>query len=464
MEFYGRKTELKKLNALLEGNKMGVALVYGRRRVGKSELIKQAVRQSQTPSIYYECKETTEKNNAESLGALASKLLKLPRLGFNGIEEILEFLFEYAKDNELVLVLDEYPYLRKTVKGLDSILQSLIDKYRNESKIKFILCGSFIDVMKSLLMNENPLYGRIDTTIELKPMDYYESSLFYPDFSYEDKVRLYSVFGGIPYYNRLINPMKSVKENIIELIASNGARLENEVSMYLKSEISKLANANEVFETLAQSNSKYSDILSKSNVSSSPALADILEKLIKMDLVKKQAPINDGQNKRKTGYYIIDNLSLFYFRYCFKYLSQMSIMEPTAFYDMYINDDFEHRYVPKVFEEIVKQYLIRKNRLGKMKVPFTEIGKYWYDNPVEKTNGEFDVVTLDENGYAFYEAKFKSAPVGNSIIYEEIKQVEKTGFKPYKYVFVSRSGFKDNVANDRVELITLAQLYNEFEM
>lgn len=89
-------------------------------------------------------------------------------------------------------------------------------------------------------------------TLNLKPMDYYESALFYPEFTEEDKVRLFSVFGGIPYYNRLIDGQKSVRENIIELIASPGARLENEVSMYLNSEISKITNANEVFEALAK--------------------------------------------------------------------------------------------------------------------------------------------------------------------------------------------------------------------
>jgi AAA+ ATPase superfamily predicted ATPase len=152
-------------------------------------------------------------------------------------------------------------------------------------------------------------------------MDYYESALFYDTFSNEDKVRLYSVFGGIPYYNRLIDKNKSVKENIIELIASPGARLENEVSMYLNSEISKITNANEVFEALAKGYSKYKDILDQSNVSSGPTLIDTLDKLIKMDVVKKEAPINDENNKRKAGYFVSDNLSLFYYKYIYRNIS-----------------------------------------------------------------------------------------------------------------------------------------------
>ena len=183
-----------------------------------------------------------------------------------------------------------------------------------------------LDTMKALMERQNPLYGRIDLTLNLKPMDYYDSALFYPEFLEEDKVRLFSVFGGISYYNRLIDAQKSVRENIIELIASSGARLENEVAMYLNSEISKITNANEVFEALAKGFSRYKDILDQSNVSSGPALIDILDKLMRMDVVAKEAPINDENNRKKSGYFISDNLSLFYYKYIFRNMSRMNIM------------------------------------------------------------------------------------------------------------------------------------------
>jgi hypothetical protein len=268
--------------------------------------------------------------------------------------------------------------------------------------------------MKSLLARENPLYGRVDLTIDLKPMDYYESAMFYPDFSAEDKVRLYSVFGGIPYFNRLIDASLSVKENIQELISAPGARLENEVSMYLKSEISKIVNANEVFEALSKGFCKYSDILSQSHVSSGPTLIDILDKLIRMEVVEKQAPINDEDNRRKSGYFIIDNLSLFYYRYIFRFLSQRNVLDEEVFYDRYIREDFETKYVPRAFESICRQYLIRQNRAGRIKPAFDKIGKYYYDDPKTRTNGEFDIVTEDPLGYIFYESKFRKEPLSLS--------------------------------------------------
>ena len=456
--FYGREQQKKSLLNMIDKEEQMISLIYGRRRIGKSELIKQTLKETNVQSIYYGCKQTTEQNNVDSLATILADIFHFPKPVFSDIEEILDFLFKKSEEMPLILVFDEYPYLRENVKGLDSIIQSMIDKYKDTSHLKFIICGSYVDTMKELLAKQNPLYGRVDLTIELKPMDYYETALFYEGFSNEDKVRLYSVFGGIPYYNRLVDAKKSVRENIIELIASPGARLENEVSMYLNSEISKITNANEVFEALSKGFSRYKDILDQSNVSSGPTLVDVLDKLIKMDVVKKEAPINDEDNKKKAGYFISDNLSLFFYKYIFRNMSRMQIMDSEIFYDKYIEEDFETKHVPKIFEDICKQYLIRKNKSGNIEEVFEKIGKYYYDDPVNKRNGEFDIVTLDDKGYVFYEAIFRKEPITESMIKEEIFQVKQSGLACYKYGFISKSGFKCEKEEDRV-LITLDELY-----
>lgn len=462
MKFIGREEQLKKLDKMIHKEEFTFSLIYGRRRVGKSELVKQAIKRNPVKSFYYECKQVAQGSNAASLGEIVSEIMNLPQLGYTDMESVLQYIFELSMKEKMILVLDEYPYLRESVRGMDSILQSLVDKYRDAAKLTLIILGSYVEVMRSLLEHSNPLYGRVDLTIDLKQMDYYESALFYPGFSAEDKVKIYSVFGGIPYYNQLIDDSRSVKENIIELIASSGARLENEVSMYLNAEISKIVNANEVFETLARGFTRYSDILSQSHVSSGPTLVDVLEKLMRMEVVVKTAPINDSNNKKKAGYHISDNLSLFYYRYIFKYSSQRNIMDPEIFYKKYIEKDFEEHYVPHLFETICRQYLIRLNRAGAMEPVFEKIGKYYYDDPVEHTNGEFDVVTEDENGYVFYEVKFKKNPVTDEMIEKEISQVQATGLNCYKYAFISRSGFRCET-RENVSLIPLDDLYNEME-
>ena len=464
MKFIGRKEQLRKLNrAIANTNKeeaMQTVLIYGRRRVGKSELVKQLLKSTTCQSIYYECKQVAEESNAQGICNILSEELHLPKLGYQSIEEVLEYIFQRSCEENMIFVLDEYPYLRENIKGMDSILQAMIDKYRDSAKLTFIILGSFVEIMRNLMEPFNPLYGRIDLTINLKPMDYYESAEFYPAFSEEDRIKIYSVFGGIPYYNRLVDDSISVEENLLELLVAPEARLENEVSMYLNAEISKITNANEVFEALSRGYTKYKDILDQSHVSSGPTLVDVLDKLSKMEVVEKRTPINDEGNKRKASYHISDPLSAFYYRYIFRYASQRKIMDPSIFYAKYIREDFESFYVPHYFEEICKQYLIRKNRAGEISPVIEKIGKYYYDLPAEKRNGEFDVVTQDENGYVFYEVKFRKETIPTAIVREEIEQVKATGMNCHKYVFVSKSPVDLEGIEEAVEVIRLTNLWN----
>lgn len=459
--FLGREENIKTISKFLNSDKDNAALIYGRRRVGKTELIKHCLKEKNTTSIYYECKETSELNNVKSLSEIIAETFGLPPLAFDTFESSLGFLYRHAVEKELIVVIDEYPYIRKVIEGLDSIIQSLIDNNKSSSKLKLILCGSYVETMKSLLSEENPLFGRFDLVMNLKAMDYYESALFYKDFSDEDKVRLYSVFGGIPYYNRRIDSSKTVKQNIIDLIASTDSRFENEVQMHLKSEISKMQNAYEVFEALAKGFVRFKDILSQSQVTSSPTLVDVLEKLIKMDVVVKESPINDESNKKKAGYHISDQLTLFYFKYIYRNLSRLAVMDPDVFYDKFIEPDFEEHYVPQAFEQICRQFLIRKNRSGELADSFEKIGKYWYDDPVKHKNGEFDVVTENDDGYIFYEAKFREGKLDANLIWNEIQQVNNTGLVCSKYGFFSKSGYKeiDEAYMKQLILYKLEDLY-----
>ena len=182
MSFIGRKREQERLLAQFSSPAQSATLVYGRRRVGKSELILHAMRQaSGTRAIYYECRQTTAENNTRNLSEVIAEAFKMPPLAFSDVEAALRFVFDRATGEKIVLAIDEYPYLRDVVKGMDSILQVLLDEYRDRSHLSLILCGSYVEVMRSLLERDNPLYGRIDLKINLQPMDYHESAQFYPE-------------------------------------------------------------------------------------------------------------------------------------------------------------------------------------------------------------------------------------------------------------------------------------------
>ena len=313
--------------------------------------------------------------------------------------------------------------------------------------------------MEDIQSESNPLYRRFELTLLLKEMDYYDSQKFYSSFSNEDKVMLYAAFGGVPYYNKQINDKLSVKDNIIRLLSGQFSHLLSEVTSNIKEELTKVNNAYSVFSSIAMGAFHYSDILSKSGIKTSTSLYDTLEILEKMDLIHYVCPINDKKNKKKSGYGLTDSAVCFYYRYIYHNLSIKNIISDDLFYEKYIKDDFLHTVVPKTFEKIAKEYLIRKNKNGLI-VPYLEdIGTYWYDNPKEKKNGEFDLVTKSSDGYTVYEVKYTNSKIDNRIINEEVEQLKNTSIYPAKLGFVSKNGFNITYDNDYI-LITLDDIYD----
>lgn len=128
-------------------------------------------------------------------------------------------------------------------------------------------------------------------------------------------------------------------------------------------------------------------------------------------------------------------------------------MDSGIFYDKFIEPDFEENHVPKAFEQVCRQFLIRKNRSGELSDSFEKIGKYWYDDPENHKNGEFDVVTENDNSYIFYEAKFREEKLDTNRIWNEIQQVNNTGLVCNKYGFFSKSGYKEIDESYRKQLI-----------
>ena len=457
MKFIGREEEINTLHKAYKTNNYEGIVIYGRRRIGKSELIKESYKNLNIPNLYFECVDASEETNAKYLSEKIAETFNIPTPDFKSLRDCIIYVFKKSKDQPLIFVLDEYPYLRKNNTSIDSVIQSIVDEYKNNSQLKFILCGSFAAVMEELLSSNNPLYGRFSIKINVRQMNYLDSAKFYPHMSNEEKVAIYSVFGGVPYYNQFVDDKLSVEENIINLVASTNARLLVEAKDFIALEVNKMANANEAFIAIAEGNKKFSDILNQSRVSSSPTLVDVLKKLEEMDAISKTSPIND-ESKKKTIYEISDRLTLFYYRYIFRKMSFFVTMNSKDFFDEFIREDFYSHYIPKEFERISAQYLIKQNQERKIVPPLYKVGKYYYDDPINKTNGEFDVVTLSKEGYDFYEVKFTKEPIDDSVVNEEIYQLSKVNIKYNKLGFISKFGFKISNPDDYI-LINLDDMF-----
>ena len=458
--FIGRDNELKGLSEKLNNDRFESILIYGRRRIGKTELIKEAIKNLNCVSIYFECKLSLLNENLIDFNNEVNRVLNCD-FRFDSFKKILKFLFDYSRKEKIVLVIDEFPYLLQSKALIISDIRDLIDEYCMNSKMKIILSGSLVQVMKNLNDSSSETYGRFTSIIPLTAFDYFDSSKFYDNYTNEEKILMYSVFGGVAFFNSLIDSSMTALDNIKKLILNKNSILQLEVENMVISEVSKISLANSVVNIIGEGNTKYSDIVNRltSNKSEKINPDYILKKLIDLEIIEKVYPINEKNNKKRTFYRFKDNLMEFYYRYIYRYKNANSYLTVDDFYDEFVKEDLLNKYLPLKFENISKEFLIRANQKHKISPLFYDIGTYFFNDSKLKINRQFDLITEDKNGYIAYECKFKDKPLSKKIINEEEYQIISSGLNVYKLGFISKSGFEKNIDQDRYNLFSLDDFY-----
>lgn len=458
--FIGRKEELRKLKEALEGNDYRSVRIYGRRRVGKTELIKRALRDEKGTLIHFECKRALASINLDLLSKQVKEVLKLPEyIRFTSFDELFEAVFQASLKNKIVFVLDEFSYLPLGLNGVDASLARVMDRQKSrETKLKIIISGSYIDLRQNLLSQSSPLHGHFDLIEEIHEFDYYDAAKFFPDYSNEDKFIAYSVFGGLPYSLSLVNPDKSILDNIKDLFCVDVSSAILLCQDRVQFEGAKLAPLNSILVAVASGKHRFSDLVSVFGKAGRPEYA--LAKGVERHYLKKTTPINAEDNKKLTYYSIDDNLLNFYFRYIFSAGPSSLFLGKDLFFDEIISDDFIKSYLPGRFEKVSKEFLIRKNRKGQIHPPFLKIGTYSYNNAEKKANFQFDIVTKDKEGYTSYECKYTKKPIDSSVLSEEEKQSRSAPLPFIRLGYISKSGFADNLKINNGYFYCLDDFYN----
>ena len=457
--FIGREEELKEIKEALNKDNLESILIYGRRRVGKSELIKEALKDNKLPLVYYECRKASTKINLDNITKIFSETFSLTNLTFNSFDDFFDYAFNYSLKHKFILVIDEFSFLLENDFSVESYLATAIDKYKNESKLKLIVSGSYVTLMTKMTEHGSHSYGRFNHILLIRPFDYYMSSLFYKSYSSEDKIKMYSVFGGIPYFNSLIDESKSADQNIIDLIVKEDSILEHEIKEMILEETSKISLLNDLISIIGKGTNKYKDIVTKLNIINKSRPDYLLNKLIEMNIIKKVSPINDRNNKKKMFYEFSDNLIHFYYKYLFNNPYSINRKNKEFFFNNFIKEDLETSFIPKKFENIAKEFLLRLNFNNKLDSIILDIGTYFYDDSIKKINRQFDVVTLDKKGYISYECKYTNSLIDLKVIKEEEKQIKDLNIKFYKLGFISKKGFSKDVDKKKYGCYELSKMY-----
>lgn len=434
--FIGREKEL----TLLQQDYIGKAvMVYGKRRVGKTTLIQKALENCQYQTVYYECSKGAMQDNIDGLvrELVRVKILPVP-LNFSTLQDV--FIYLNALPQKIVVVIDEYPYLKKATDSatVDSLFQNIIDN--RLSNIELILSGSHIGMMKDLLQERNALYGRFAVTIKLNELNYLDAARFYPDRTPYDKVAHYAVFGGSPFVNQALNPAATLRENVISTILNPVSAVYLYASQLLLSDYSVKINAERIFSVIGNGKKRYTEIEDKLDVKKTGNLSKQIKSLTELEIVSRNSPINKIGDNKKATFEINDNLLRFYFTFIYKNASALQVLGAEAFYDEYVAPTLAD-FISRRFEGICRDYFSLLVRSGKLK-GVCNIGSYYYDDPVHRKNGEFDVALELADGYAIYEAKYYAKPMTLDEIHREVQQVANIKELAVKQLgFIAINGF-----------------------
>ncbi|MFN3740149.1 MAG: ATP-binding protein [Thermodesulfovibrionales bacterium] len=442
MEFIDRERELESLKKFWQKKEAQLIVIYGKRRVGKTELIKQFIKDK--PHIYFLAQKINEYENLKLLGEAVGEYFDddiLKRKGF----ESWKWFFEYLKKNikkQMVLVIDEFPYLAEVNKGISSVFQSGWDEYLKDTPLFLILCGSSISMMEEeVLSYKAPLYGRRTGQIFLKPFSFLEAKRFYPNVSFERCLELYSIAGGNPSYLKRFNPKIPFDINLKENVLQPEAFLYNEVEFILREELREPRNYFAILKAIALNKNKVSEIVNETGLPKG-ILHKYLFILEDLHIIQKEVPVTEKNPlKSRKGIYKLQDQ---FFKFWFKYIlpNKGNIEEGKVDFvlkkikgdlHLLLAENYE-----KVAQEIIRDY---EDRF----FPIIKIGRWW------DRKEEIDIVALneEENKILFGEVKWSSKPVGTDIYYnlkEKARKVESKSDKRYEYFCLfSKSGFTEDM-------------------
>lgn len=448
--FVGREKELKALEKLYRSDKFEFAVIYGRRRVGKTALINEFVKGKET--ICFTGVETNAKQNLENF----SKCIFEYKTGvfadnsFASFQSALEYVFKEAENKRLILVMDEYPYVARASKSLASTLQLLIDQYKDHCKLFLILCGSSMSYMEDhVLAYKAPLYGRRTAQFKIQPFDFFETCKCFEKFSDEDKALAYGIMGGTPQYLLQLDGEISIEENIKNTHLNPISSIFEEPNNLLKQEVREPAVYNAVITAIATGASKLSEISSKVGEDSSVCSAYI-KNLIMLGIVKKETPYGEN-SARKTIYSVEDHMFRFWYRFVPENMSIISRGATELAYKRIAPQLSD--YMGAVFEEICKQYLWKLLLDGNCAVDFTDIGRWWGTNPKTRRQEEIDIMgTADKNTALFAECKWTNEKVDLSVLEKLIERGQLFGYINKHYYLFAKTGFTKGCEERAAEL------------
>ena len=433
-QFIDRELELDQLTDCYRSETADLVVIYGRRRLGKSELVRQSI-EDRDNAIYYQAVESTAPNQLEQFVETATT--QYPSL--RDVRRDWEAMLAALGAENAVVVIDEFPFLIAEDESLPSRIQRVWDIELQETGMTLVLVGSSISVMEdTVLAGSAPLYGRRTATIDLTPLDVGDASQFFPSYDPETAITAWAIYGGTPYYLQTIDSEKPLGTNVQQAILSERGLLYSEPEFLLRTELRQPNTYFSILRALAHGRRTPNEIAGMAGVESG-SLSTYLQKLRRLRIVERHIPVTESPTASKRGRYRISApLFRFWFRFVYGNQDRLRLLGDDA-YDDVVEPDLA-TYVSPLFE-----------RLCQRKLPdlidqrFRDIGQWWFKEH------ELDVLGLTTGGLVAGECKFTSRPVSEGVLSDlertasEVRWAEEPAEGETLYVLFSRSGYTDDL-------------------
>lgn len=438
MEFINRADELADLEKRWKSGKPELFIIYGKRRVGKTELVKKFIQTKR--AIYFLADKRTMIDQLREVSRLVAEVFNdplLPKQGFNDWLEVFRYLQRHSQ-GRYVLVVDEFPYLAEVDPATSSVFQKGWDEYLRLGPAMLILMGSSIAMMESeTLIQKAPLFGRRTGQLLLQPLSFAQSWQFFPDLQFTDFLTLYAISGGMPAYLMQLEGHLSAEDNFTAHVLPKTEFLHNEIEFVLKEELREPKNYLSILRAIALGKRKLGEIVNETNIDKL-MVNKYLYTLAQLLIVERELPVTEKNptKSRKGLYRFCDNFFRFWFQYVFPYKSDLEIGRYTEVLRKF-RDQF-NALTAIVYEEVCRELALAwQDQL----FPFERVGKWW------DKNEEIDVVAVSRQGNQILlgECKWSEKPVGTNI-YEELKKKARLvdwGLpdRQERYILFSKSGF-----------------------